>query len=154
MSSSFWATMCAGRLLWAVLSGVVRSGRGMLLFSVCVGLGAAVCILWCSFAPSEALMWAGALGLGLGVSSAFPCAITLPPEAGVPMTPIKFTLFQIAGTSGEVGLPYIVGLCFERKWYAALGLFCVAMQLAALIGMAGVSFALSRPRLRRELSTQ
>ena len=25
MSSSFWATMCAGRLLWAVLSGVVRS---------------------------------------------------------------------------------------------------------------------------------
>ena len=45
------------------------------------------------------------------------------------MTPIKFTLFQIAGTTGEVGLPYIVGLAFERRWYASLGLFCVAMQL-------------------------
>ena len=148
MSSSFWATMCAGRLLWAVLSGVVRSGRGMLLFSVCVGLVGAVCVLWCSVAPSEGLMWAGALGLGLGVSSAFPCAITLPPEAGVPMTPIKFTLFQIAGTTGEVGLPYIVGLAFERRWYASLGLFCVAMQLASLVAMGGAIYGISRPRQR------
>ena len=148
MSSSFWATMCAGRLLWAVLSGVVRSGRGMLLFSVCVGLVGAVCVLWCSVTPSEGLMWAGALGLGLGVSSAFPCAITLPPEAGVPMTPIKFTLFQIAGTTGEVGLPYIVGLAFERRWYASLGLFCVAMQLASLVAMGGAIYGISRPRQR------
>ena len=32
---------------------------------------------------SEAVLWAGALGVGIGVSSALPCAYTLPPEAQV-----------------------------------------------------------------------
>ena len=54
----------------------------------------------------------------------------------------------IAGTTGEVGLPYIVGLAFEGRWYASLGLFCVAMQIASLVAMGGAIYGISRPRQR------
>jgi hypothetical protein len=86
MSSSYWGVMCAGRILWAVLSRFVTSTWPMLFFDIIVCLISTAFLLGCNAAPPaafEPMLWISATGLGLGVASGLPCVYSLPPEAQV-----------------------------------------------------------------------
>ena len=48
------------------------------------------------------LLWLGTIGLGLGISSCFPCALTLPAEASVSPTPTLMMGLMLMGSAGEM----------------------------------------------------
>ena len=55
-------------------------------------------ILW----HPSALLWCGTLGLGFGCSSSLPCAITLPSEARVELTPLRLLCLNLSGSVAAV----------------------------------------------------
>ena len=134
--------MCAGRLLWTAISGVVSSTWPMLFFDVLACLSASLLLLLCrvvgaSSRAFEPMLWTSAMGLGLGVASGLPCVYSLPPEAQVQMTPWSITILNAASTLGETSFPYIIGLSFGRKHFWLLGaLMSVSMALALAVAIA------------------
>ena len=151
MSSIYWGVMCAGRVLWAFMSGWVTSTWPMLFFDVACVLGSAALLLLCSVLPSafEMLLWISAMGLGLGVSSVVPCVYSLPPEARVTMTPWAIALLNAASTVGETSFPYVIGLAFESKRYAVLGGLMSGCSLLTLLVSLGAHRSASLYALRR-----
>ena len=63
-------------------------------------------------------LWAGALIMAAGFASSLPCAITMPSEAGVVITPGRLLAMNLAGSAGESLMPFLFGAAFERGWYA------------------------------------
>ena len=141
MSSTYWGVMCAGRMLWTVLSGVVTSTWPMLFFDVGACFVASLLLLLCRAVGAasrlfEPILWLAAMGLGLGVASGLPCVYSLPPEAQVPMTPWSITILNAASTLGETCFPYVIGLAFDRQAFWALGgLMSFAMGLALTVSL-------------------
>ena len=62
---------------------------------------------------SRVVLWAAAVGTGLGVSSTFPAALTLPPEYGVNPTARLVMGLQFAASAGEMSLPFVMGIFFQ-----------------------------------------
>ena len=146
MSAGYWAMICAGRVLWALVSGALTSGFPALAFDGLLMLVAATLIADFARArtngptstagawpPGSSLLWVGTLGLGLGCSSSLPCAITLPSEARVELTPLRLLCLNLSGSAGEMLLPYIIGLAFERGRYATLGLTLVGLEAVVVV---------------------
>ncbi|KAL1520747.1 hypothetical protein AB1Y20_022313 [Prymnesium parvum] len=133
MSSTFWGVMCAGRIAWTFLSAIVSSSWPMLFFDIGIALFSSLLLFgYGSFSAPEGVLWAGAIGVGIGVSSALPCAYTLPSEAQVPMTPWVITLLNTANTFGETTFPYLVGFAFDRHLHWALGALLAVSQVISL----------------------
>ena len=141
MSSTYWGVMCAGRLLWTGLSGVVSSTWPMLFFDlISCFLSSSLLIAFrlagASSTLFEPLLWMSSMGLGLGVASGLPCVYSLPPEAQVPMTPWAITILNAASTLGETSFPYVIGLAFGRELFWTLGgLMTCAMGLALAVSL-------------------
>ena len=102
--------MSAGRILWAVLSGLVSTAWPILVANTAVCLASSLCFLMCE---SRVVLWAAAVGTGLGVSSTFPAALTLPPEYGVNPTARLVMGLQFAASAGEMSLPFVMGVFFQ-----------------------------------------
>lgn len=134
MSSAYWSTVCAGRVSWAALSMVVSSGWPVLFSDSSLMLIAALFFARFSSAaaPSVGTLWSGTLLLALGFASSLPCALTLPTEARVEITPARLLALNLAGSAGEMLCPYALGLAFERGQYWALGYGAGALQVLIL----------------------
>jgi len=165
VASTYWGTMCAGRVAWTLLSGCVTSTWPMIFFDVGAALVASLSLCICTVigSPSspfhtpwlfEPLLWASTILLGAGVASGVPCIYSLPPEAQVQVTPIAITLLNAASTLGETCFPYWIGLDFEKKQYIWLGgLMSLSQFLALVVTWFVWRQARSRPR-RRDLEFQ
>lgn len=135
ITSFYWAVMCAGRLLWAAMSGCVSSTWPMLFFDVGTCLFAALLLVGAQLMrfAFEPLLWLSSMAMGLGVSSAVPCVYSLVPEAHVKMTPLAITLLNAASTCGETAAPYIVGLAFGQHQYWFLGTLTFCSTAVAVL---------------------
>ena len=126
MSAGYWAMICFGRVLWVFVSSSLSSGFPALAFDGLLMLLASALIA--DFAverfpvpggsvpatSGSGILWLGTLALGLGCSSSLPCAITLPAEAQVELTAVRLLILNLSGSAGEMLLPFVLGLFFER----------------------------------------
>ncbi|EOD13012.1 hypothetical protein EMIHUDRAFT_247190 [Emiliania huxleyi CCMP1516] len=87
MSSFFWATICAGRIGWVFLSTQIQSGWPVLAASGGTMMLAGA--LYVDYVARHGTwqLWLATFLLGLGCSSSLPCALTMPMEAQIPLTP-------------------------------------------------------------------
>lgn len=135
MSSCFWAAICAGRLTWAAFSQRCPSGWLVLGLDACVMFVAALCYV--AFASvghaPPALLWAGTLVLAAGFASSIPLCYTLPAEAKIPSTPGRVLAMNLGGSGGEMVLPFLLGLAFERKAFGAFGASLLALPAVVLV---------------------
>ena len=135
MSAAYWGVMCAGRILWAGLSGYVTSTWPMLFLDVTLCALACFVLMLCTPGQAyfEQLLWLASVMLGLGVASGLPCVYSLPPEVQVPMSPGAIAILNAASTAGEMSMPFIIGLAFGRNQYwlfSALLAGCMAVAFS------------------------
>jgi hypothetical protein len=132
LSSHYWSSMSAGRLAWALCSGLVPSALPALL------LNHALCLLagFLYTGTSERTLYAATISLGVGVSSVFPALLTLPPEAGVPVTPSRMATLQLMGSAGEMLCPFFVGVLFQLRLYSWFGPLIAGSQAVSLLALA------------------
>jgi MFS family permease len=113
MTSNFWTAMSVGRLAWACFSGFVTSAWPVLFCNTLCCVASALAM----FVPSAAVLWSSAMGIGLGVSSSYPAAVTLPPEMGITMSPRMMTTLQLSASFGEMACPFLMGIAFQMRRY-------------------------------------
>lgn len=101
MSSFYWSTICVGRVGWCLLSQHIKSAWPVLAMDGVVMLLAGVGFSLYSPSRGPWLLWASCLLLGLGCASSLPCALTMPAEAHVALTPVVLMCLNLAGTIGE-----------------------------------------------------
>jgi len=129
MTSNFWTAMSIGRIAWACFAGVITSAWPALFANTACCVVSAMCM----FIPSPALLWSSAMGVGLGVASSFPAAVTLPAEMGITMTPRMMTSLQLAASFGEMFCPFVMGVAFQYKAYSMFYLLMLGWQLFVLL---------------------
>jgi len=129
MTSNFWTTMSLGRVAWASLSGLITSAWPALFANtiLCVASSALF------FSTDQGLVWAGALGIGAGISFSFPAAITLPPEIGIEMTPRSLMTLQFCASFGEMFCPFVMGVLFQWQRFDLFGSMLFSWQLIVLV---------------------
>ena len=150
MSAGFWLMICIGRVLWAAISSAITSGFPPLAFDGVLMLLSSMLIA--QFGRSKrhgrhpllaiepaSLLWCGTLGLGFGCSSSLPCAITLPAEARVELTPFRLLALNLAGSAGEMLMPFLIGQVFERGEYHHLGTALVVLE-ALVVGCTAIAW--------------
>ena len=128
MTSNFWTAMSLGRVAWACFAGVITSAWPALFANTLCCIVSALCM----FIPSHALLWSSAMGLGLGVASSFPAAVTLPAEMGITMTPRMMTTLQLSASFGEMFCPFIMGIAFQFKRYPLFYILFLSWQSGVL----------------------
>ena len=156
MSAGFWSMICLGRVLWALISAALTSGFPPLAFDGVLMLLSSTLIAdfgrssggtmafnrrsrhLVAFSPT-ATLWCGTLGLGFGCSSSLPCAITLPAEARVELTPMRLLVLNLSGSAGEMLLPYLIGLFFEGGQHWVLGTVLVGLN-AVIVGCTAIAW--------------
>ena len=148
MSSAYWGAICAGRFVWAAVSHMVSSGWLVLALDASTMLVSSVFfMLFAIFSRSAAArgalihtwpLWVGVIMMALGFASSLPCAITLPAEAGVEITPPRLLAMNLAGSAGEMLVPYLMGAAFERGWDGAFGTTLALLQFVVL-GATGIA---------------
>jgi FHS family Na+ dependent glucose MFS transporter 1 len=109
LTSAFWGALTLGRLLAIPLAALYRPRWILLadLLGCLVSVG--ILLLW----PGSTLaLWLGTLGLGLGMASIFPTAITLA-ERRIPITGQVTGWFLVAASIGAMSLPWVIGQLFE-----------------------------------------
>ena len=158
MSTGYWAMIAAGRIIWAAISGAISSGFPALAFDGVLMLIAAALVADFDAArattplPGSSLLWGGTLALGFGCSSSLPCAITLPSEAHVELTPVRMLLLNLAMSAGEMVMPFVIGLAFERAHYHALGTSLVLLETAVTASTA-IAWRIASAARRRHAGT-
>mmetsp|Transcript_34590 Transcript_34590/g.111109 ORF Transcript_34590/g.111109 Transcript_34590/m.111109 type:complete len:200 (+) Transcript_34590:1237-1836(+) len=128
MTSSYWTSMSAGRVVWAVASSFIKSAWPVLLLNIALcSIGS---VLFCS--TSEGALLAAALSLGVGVSSIFPALVSLPGELRVEMTPRRLAVLQLMASAGALMEAQPSGCGRERGHRpSALQARCFARSLSA-----------------------
>ena len=133
MASSYWATICAGRLGWAALAALVPSGWPVLgLDGLTMLVAGVLYIAYAAGVRATALLWAATVLLALGFASSLPCAMTLPAEAGLAITPARLLALNLAGSVGEMLFPVFISLLFGRGRYGGFGFVVATLQLVVL----------------------
>lgn len=109
LTSAFWGALTVGRLLAIPLAARYRP-RWILLADLlgCLA-GVGILLLW---PGSTVALWLGTLGLGMGMASIFPTAITLA-ERRIPITGQVTGWFLVASSIGAMSLPWLIGQLFE-----------------------------------------
>ncbi len=138
LTSAFWGSLTAGRLLAIPLAARLRP-RSVLLMDLAgciISLG--LILLWPN---SLAAVWVGAIGTGLAMASIFPTTLSLA-ESRLHITGQVTSWFFVGASLGGMTVPWIIGQLFEPVGpYATMltimvdvvlmaGVF-VAMMLAA-----------------------
>jgi hypothetical protein len=72
-------------------------------------------------------LWVGTCMLGFSCMS-YVVAITLPSEAQVELTPTRLLVLNLAGSAGEMAVPFFVGIAFEAGKYRVFGLCLIALS--------------------------
>jgi len=131
MTSNYWTAMATGRLVWALCSGIVPSAWPVLV----VNGGCCLCSTVLLAQTSESMLWLGALGVGVGVSSTFPALITLLPECNVEMQPARMATLQLCASAGEMLCPFFLGIIFQFRryeWFGPVNFWQQAFSLSLL----------------------
>jgi len=138
LTSAFWGSLTAGRLLAIPLAARLRP-RSVLLIDLAgciISLG--LVLLWPN---SLVAVWVGAIGTGLAMASIFPTTLSLA-ESRLHITGQVTSWFFVGASLGGMTVPWIIGQLFEPVGpYATMltimvdvvlmaGVF-VAMMLAA-----------------------
>ena len=103
--SVFWFGMTLGRFL-SVLLAIALRPRTIIMLDLSLAVVGAVMLL----SPAQWALWAGAAVAGLGVSSLFPAAVSLPAEIGVVMRGSMAAWFFAGGACGARRGARVVGL--------------------------------------------
>jgi hypothetical protein len=104
LTGVFWGTIALGRIVWSCVSSRMGSAWPVVFFDGLLMLTSSFLYLCytASFGHQPCLLWLGTIGLGLGMSSGFPCALTLPAEAHVSQTPTLMMGLMLMGSAGEM----------------------------------------------------
>ena len=104
LTGVFWGTIALGRIGWSCVSSRMGSAWPVVFFDGLLMLTSSFLYLFysASFGHQPCLLWLGTIGLGLGMSSGFPCALTLPAEAHVSQTPTLMMGLMLMGSAGEM----------------------------------------------------
>ena len=147
MTSNFWTAMSLGRIAWACFSGFVTSAwPALFLNTVCCVLSAGAMAI-----PSHALLWSSAMGIGLGVASSYPAAVTVPAEMGITMSPRMMTTLQLSASFGEMLCPLLMGIAFQYRRYSLFYVFMFCWQSLVLC-LLGLPWMLLTRRLKLPLA--
>lgn len=139
--------MSLGRIAWAMFSGVVTSAWPPIFANtICCVVSAAV-----MFVPSHALLWSSVMGMGLGVASSFPAAVTVPAEMGITMSPQMMTTLQLAASFGEMFCPFLMGMAFQMRAYTMFHTLMLCWQSFVLCAL-GVPWLLLTRRVKLPLA--
>ena len=109
LTSAFWGALTVGRLLASPIAARFRP-RAVLLGDLIVCVASAVLVLL--WPRSLIALWAGSLGMGLGMASVFPTMISWA-EQRMPVTGKVTGWFLIGGSAGGMWLPWLIGQLFE-----------------------------------------
>ena len=140
MTSNFWTAMALGRVGWACFSGFVSSAWPSLFANtLCCILSAG-----CLFMPERTAIWSAAMGIGLGVASTWPAAVTLPSEMKVVMSPRMMTTLQLSASFGEMLCPFVMGLAFQLRRYSLFAGLVLGWQLLVLAVLCAAYMLLMR----------
>ncbi len=136
LTSAFWGALTVGRLLAIPIAARLRPEWMLLGDLVGALLSASAILLW---PASSAVLWAGALGLGLSLASIFPTLMSLA-ERKMIVTGSVTGWFLVGSSAGGMTLPWAIGQLFEstgpRVAMVAIGI----VLFAALAAWAAVSF--------------
>lgn len=145
LTSAFWGSLTLGRLLTIPLAAHLRPAvlLGLSLAGALVTLGAL--LLW---RDSPAVVWAGAIAMGLSMAAIFPVTITLAGSL-MPITGRITAWFFVGASAGGMVAPWLVGQWFEPIGAQVTMVIVLAdLLLATLLYLMLLARAESR---RREL---
>ena len=131
MTSNFWTAMSIGRIAWACFAGFITSAWPALFTNTTCMIGSALAM----FIPSHAVLWSSAMGIGLGVASSYPAAVTLPAEMGIRMSPRMMTTLQLSASFGEMLCPFLMGIAFQMRQYKLFYILMLGWQVRAARGL-------------------
>ena len=87
-------------------------------------------------------------GIGLGVASSFPAAITLPAEMGIFMSARMLMTLQLCASFGEMLCPFVMGITFQFRAYQLFYILLFAWQGTRIPRHACAYMAATRVRTR------
>jgi FHS family Na+ dependent glucose MFS transporter 1 len=134
LTSAFWGSLTAGRLLAIPLAARLRP-RSVLLMDLagCI-LSLGLILLWPN---SLAAVWVGAIGTGLAMASIFPTTLSLA-ESRLHITGQVTSWFFVGASLGGMTVPWIIGQLFEP-----VGPYVTLLTImTAVVLMAGVFVAM------------
>lgn len=134
--SAFWGAIMVGRLVGMPLASRLRP-RAILLADLLVCIGSVSCIV--VWPQSYVALWAGTVGLGLGMASIFPTALAFA-QRRMALSGKITSLFLVGSSLGSITLPWLVGQLFERHGPGVTML----LVLLALVAECGVFAVLVR----------
>jgi FHS family Na+ dependent glucose MFS transporter 1 len=134
LTSAFWGSLTAGRLLAIPIAARLRP-RSILLIDLAGCLISMGIIL--SWPHSLVAVWAGTMGTGLAMASIFPTTLSLA-ESRMHITGQITSWFFVGASLGGMTVPWIIGQLFEP-----VGPYATMMTImAAVVLMAGVFVAM------------
>eukprot|EP00744_Colponema_vietnamica_P003993 GILI01006033.1.p1 GENE.GILI01006033.1~~GILI01006033.1.p1 ORF type:complete len:628 (+),score=120.85 GILI01006033.1:86-1969(+) len=136
IASCFWLGLTIGRVLGIPLISLL-SPHTILLIDIC---GTLVSILWITFssmAGSVIMVWIGAVAAGLFMSSAFPCAISLPTTIGYHASGADTGWFVVGSCFGDVAVTWVVGQLLDIKGVQALNMSLLLVWMLFMCFYAG-----------------
>jgi FHS family Na+ dependent glucose MFS transporter 1 len=109
LTSAFWGSLTLGRLLTIPLAARLRPAvlLGLSLTGSLLVLGAL--LIW---RDSPAVVWAGAIGMGLSMAAIFPVTITLAGSL-MPISGRITAWFFVGASAGGMVVPWLIGQWFE-----------------------------------------
>jgi len=137
LTSAYWGGLALGRLAGIPLAARVEP-QPRLTGSLAGGLASlAALALWPS---SGAVLWLGAVGLGMSLASVFPAVLALA-ERRMRITGAVTAWFLVGGSLGGMLVPWLIGQLFEpwgppaAIWILLADLVVAAAVLAVLLGL-------------------
>ena len=136
LTSAYWGAITVGRLVNVPVAA--RFGVNTILTGDLVGCLVSVGVVLL-FPSSQLALWAGTIGIGLGIASLYPMTLCLA-EQHMPMTG-KITGWLLIGSStGMMLLPWLIGQMFESAG-PPVTMWAIA---AALVGAMAVLVVIQR----------
>jgi len=130
LTSAFWVTFTAGRLLGIFLTAKWRP-RTILLVDLLGALASvAMLLVW---PESKIILWAGTAGLGIFLASIFPTILAWATRRLITTSRVTRWFFVGAGVGGMF-LPWLIGQLFEKVGPRVM-LVCLALDLAAAMAV-------------------
>jgi FHS family Na+ dependent glucose MFS transporter 1 len=132
LTSAFWGTFTAGRLLGVWISSRLRSIQILIADLLGCLVSLSLIIFW---PGSSATLWIGSIGLGLFSASIFPTMLVLAGER-LEITGTLTSWFLVGGGTGSMILPWVIGQAFTGFGSAAMPLLVTiafALNLLAVL---------------------
>jgi FHS family Na+ dependent glucose MFS transporter 1 len=127
LTSAFWGSFTAGRLLGVWISTRLRSKTILFMDIIGCAISIIVIMLW---KDSSFALWVGTIGLGLSMASIFPTFIMLAGEQ-MQITGTITGWFLVGSGAGSMLMPWIIGQVFVLTGPKAM----TTVLLTALLGL-------------------